>query len=173
MTTPLLGDPASMSALGASLRRTAGHLAADGEALAGAVTGATPGWPGPRSVRLRRRTSTTAEQTTAVASALDEVGRSLQTAATDLAAAIARLRELEDAAATMGLEVREGAVTRGWGITGVADAAAAREEDGRRHRLQEQVHQTITALGRHRARLAKDLARGQGLLARAADELRR
>ncbi|MDN5727078.1 MAG: 50S ribosomal protein L10, partial [Propionibacteriales bacterium] len=42
----------------------------------------------------------------------------LQTAATDLAAAISHLRELEDAATALGLEVREGAVTAGWGITG-------------------------------------------------------
>lgn len=173
MTTPLLGDPASMSALGASLRRTAVHLTADGEALAGAVAEAAPGWRGPRSVQLRRRSSAAAEQTTAVASTLDEVGRSLQSAAADLSAAIARLRELEDAAAAMGLEVREGAVTKGWGITGVADAAALRDEDDRRHRLQERVHQTVTALGRHRARLTKDLARAQDLLAHASDELRR
>lgn len=172
MTTPLLGDPASMSALGASLRRAAAHLGGDGEDLSSALAQASPGWRGPRSVQLRRRTSTAAEQTTAVASALDEVGRSLQAAATDLSTAIARLRELEDAAAALGLEVREGAVTKGWGITGLADAATLRDEDERRERLQERVHQTVTTLGRHRARLATDLARARELLARACDELR-
>ncbi len=173
MTTALLGDPASMSALGARLRRTAAHLATDGEALSSALAEASPGWRGPRSVQLRRRTSTATEQVVAVAAALDEVGRSLQTAATELSTAIARLRELETAAAALGLEVREGAVTRGWGITGVADPAAQRDADEGRDRLQERVHQTVTTLGRHRARLAKDLDRAQELLARAADELRR
>lgn len=173
MITPLLGDPASISALGASLRRTAVRLSADGEDLASALADATPGWRGPRSVQLRQRAATTAEQTNAVASALDEVGRSLQGAAADLSTAIASLRELEDAAAALGLEVREGAVTKGWGITGVADPAAVRVEDDRRERLQERVHQSVTTLGRHRARLTKDLARAHDLLARAGDELRR
>lgn len=172
MTTPLLGDPASMSALGARLRRTAAHLTTDGEDLSSALAEVSPGWRGPRSVQLRRRTSIATEQAGLVASALDEVGRSLQTAATDLSTAIARLRELEAAAAALGLEVREGAVTRGWGITGVADAATLRDADDRRDRLQERVHQTVTTLGRHRARLVKDFARAQDLLARAADELR-
>lgn len=173
MTTPLLGDPASMSALGATLRRTAVHLTADAEDLAGALSDASAGWRGPRSVQLRRRASTAAEQTATTASALDEVGRSLQATATDLSTAIARLRELEDAAAAMGLQVREGAVTKGWGITGLADPAAVRDEDERRHRLQKQVHQTVTTLGRHRARLATDLTRAQDVLAGVSDELRR
>lgn len=172
MTTPLLGDPASMSALGASLRRTAVRLGADGQALTTALADASPGWSGPRSVQVRRRAATVAEQTTAVADALDEVGRSLQSTATHLSAAIARLRELEDAAAAMGLEVREGAVTKGWGITGIADAVALRDEDERRARLQERIHQTVTVLGRHRARLASDLTRARDLMTRAGNDLR-
>lgn len=172
MSSPLLGDPASMSALGASLRRTAVLLAADGERLAAGLDRAAPGWRGPRSVELRRRTGVTAAQTRAIASALDDAGRSLQTAATDLAAAIAHLRELEGAAAAMGLEVREGAVTKGWGITGVADADALQDEDRQRTRLQERVHQAVTTLGRRRARLTDDLTRAAELLAQASVELR-
>lgn len=173
MTSPLLGDPASMSTLGASLRRAAVRLAADSEGLDAAITDASPGWRGPRGVALRRRTATTAAQTAAVASALDDVGRSLQTAATDLSTTVARLRELKDAAAVLGLEVRDGTVTKGWGITGVADAAMVRDEDERRARLQDRVHQTVTALGRHRARLTRDLDRASDLLTRATAELRR
>lgn len=173
MTTPLLGDPASMSALGASLRRTAVELAADGEALATATADAAPGWRGPRAISLRQRLDTTATQTSAIATALDDAGRSLQTAATDLASAIAHLRELEDVAAAIGLEVREGAVTKGWGITGVADAAAEQDEDRQRERLQERVHQAVTTLGRHRARLTGELTRATELLARATARLRR
>ena len=172
MSSPLLGDPASMSALGAALRRTALVLAADGERLAGGLEDAAPGWTGPRSVQLRRRAGTVATQTRSVASTLDQVGRSLQTAATELAEAVAHLRELEDAAAALGLEVREGMVTRGWGITGVADPAAVHDEDRQRERLQERVHLAVTTLGRRRARLAEELSRASDLLARSSADLR-
>lgn len=172
MSSPLLGDPASMSALGASLRRTAVLLAADGERLTTNLDDATPGWTGPRGTALRRRTGTVATQTRSVASTLDDVGRSLQAAATDLAVAVGHLRELEDAARALGLEVREGTVTKGWGITGVADPTALHDEDRQRERLQERVHQAVTTLGRRRARLAEDLTRAAELLAQSSAELR-
>ena len=172
MTTPLLGDPSSLSALGASLRRTAVLLTAQGQELTTRLEEADPGWRGPRALALRRRTSTAADQTLAIAAALDETGRSLQTAASDLADAIGHLRQLEDVAAALGLEVREGAVTKGWGSTGVADPGAVDEEDRQRQRLQERVHQTVTTLGRRRARLADDLGRASTLLREASAELR-
>lgn len=172
MSTPLLGDPASMSALGATLRRTAVRMAADGEQVAAHLEDASPGWRGPRALELRRRTETGAEQAAAIATALDDVGRALQTAATDLAAAISHLRELEDAATSLGLEVREGAVTKGWGITGIADAEALHDADRQRERLQERVHQAVTTLGRRRARLTDDLAHASELLVRASARLR-
>lgn len=173
MSTPLLGDPASMSALGASLRRLSVTLAADGERLSAGLADVSHGWRGPRALELRRRTSTAAGQAHTIATALDDAGRALQVAATDLAAAIAHLRELEDAAAALGLEVREGAVTRGWGIRGVADADALHDEDRQRRRLQERVHQAVTTLGRRRARLTDELTRTAGLLTRSAAQLRR
>lgn len=173
MTNALLGDPASMSALGASLRRTAVRLAEDAERLADASAQASPGWSGPRAAGLRRRVDTVTTHTDGVAAALDDVGRALQLAATDLATAIAQLRELEASASGLGLQVRDGSVTRGWGITGVADAGAVRAGDEQRQRLQVRVHQTVTTLGRQRARLAKDLDKASVLLTRAAAELRR
>lgn len=160
MSSPLLGDPASMSALGATLRRTALALAADGERLTSGLEAAAPGWTGPRSVHLRRRAGTVATQTRSVAATLDQVGRSLQTAATELA-------QVPD-----GLEVREGMVTRGWGITGVADPATVHDEDRQRERLQERVHLAVTTLGRRRARLADELSRASDLLARSSADLR-
>lgn len=172
MSTTLLGDPASMSALGAALRRHAVQLAADGERLSSGLDAASPGWRGPRATGTRRRASTVAAQTRTIAASLDEVGRALQEAATDLAATIAHLRELEDAASALGLEVREGAVTKGWGITGVADAAAVHDEDRCRQRLQERVHQAVTTLGRRRAHLGEELARAADLLAQSSAELR-
>lgn len=172
MTGPLLGDPGSMSALAASLRLTAVQLAADGERLAAALAEASPGWRGPRSVLLRRRLESTAAQARAMAAALDGAGRSLQAAATDLAASIAHLRALEEEARAAGLEVRDGTVSRGWGITGVADAGSAREAEVRRERLQERLHQAVTTLGRQRAVLARDLTHAEDLLSRSAGVLR-
>lgn len=172
MSTALLGDPASMSALGAALRRHAVQLAADGEGLAAALDDATPGWSGRRATEIRRRAGTASVQTRSIAGSLDEVGRALQAAATDLADAIGHLRELEDAATALGLEVREGAVTQRWGITGVAEAATVEDEDRRRRRLQERVHQAVTTLGRRRARLGDELVRASRLLAESSAALR-
>lgn len=173
MTSALLGDPASISALGASLRRIAVRLTADTAGVESAATDAGEGWRGPRAVHLRRRVDTATEQSRVVASVLDATGRTLQTAATDLSEAISRLREIEDAAAALGLEVREGSVTRGWGITGVADPATERGEHEQRERLQERLHQTVTALGQQRGRLARELARAEEVLHGAGTELRR
>lgn len=172
MTSPLLGDPSSMSALASTLRRTAVQLAADGEDLATALADASPGWRGPRSVLLRQRLESAATQASAIASALDEAGRSLQTAATELASSIAHLRELEEAAREAGLEVRAGTVSRGWGITGVADPGSVQEAERRRERLQERLHQAATTLGRRRAALARDLTHATDLLSRSAGLLR-
>lgn len=172
MTTPLLGDPASLSALAGSLRRTAVALAADGEDLTSALDEAAAGWSGPRAVQVRRRIETTATQTARIASALDEVGRSLQSAATDLAGAIAHLRELADIAAAAGLAVRDGTVTQGWGITGLAHAGAVHDEDRQRERLQERIHVAVTTLGRHRARSTADCVQATQLLCEASTTLR-
>ncbi len=173
MTTPLLGDPASVSALAGALRRTAVQLAADGERLTGALDDVAPGWSGSRSVQVRRRADVTAVQAVRMAAALDEAGRALQTAATDLAASIAHLRALEEAADAAGLEMRDGTVTKGWGITGVADAGAVHDENHARERLQERVHSAVTTLGRQRSRSAADCAHATQLLREAATALRR
>lgn len=168
MTTPLLGDPASLSALAGSLRRTAAQLAADADDLDSALADAARGCSSPRSMSLRRSVEAAASQTGRIAAALDEVGGSLQTAATDLAAAIAHLRELEEAARTAGLEVRDGSVTGGWGIAGLADAGAALDGDRLRERLQERIHGAVTTLGRQRARSTADCVRARRLLQEAS-----
>lgn len=172
MSHPLLGDPASLSALAATLRRTAVVLRADGEGLDHAREDATPGWTGPASVATRRRVATLGAAATTTATALDDCGRGLQLAATELSASIARLRALEEEATAAGLQVRDGTVGRSWGITGVADPSHETDGDLLRERLQERVHQTVTTMGRHRTRLAADCERARALLADAVTAMR-
>lgn len=172
MNHPLLGDPASMSALGATLRRTALQLLTDGERVDLALEDASPGWSGPTAVRTRRRVALLGSSTREVAAALDDCGRSLQDAATDLAASLARLRELEEEARAAGLEVRDGSVERAWGITGVADAGSEVDGDRLREGLQARVQQSVATLGRQRAGLVTACDRATGLLRRTAALLR-
>jgi len=60
----------------------------------------------------------------------------LQDHATDLADLVARARAIEEQAVGAGLEVRDGKVERAWGVTGPADAGAARARDDVRDTLQ-------------------------------------
>lgn len=172
MSHPLLGDPASLSALAATLRSRSVLLQADAERLRSTLTDAAPGWRGPTAIGHRRRAESLADATATTATAMDACGRALQSAATDLAAAVARLRALEDEAAAAGLEVRDGTVERGWGITGVADARSAGDAERLRASLQERVHQTVTTLGRQRTRLTSECARASELLRSASETLR-
>lgn len=172
MSHPLLGDPASMSALAATLRHTALQLRADGERLELSLEDASPGWSGPTAVVSRRRAAALVCAVGTIARALDDCGGSLQLAATGLADSIARLRALEEEAAAAGLAVRDGSVERSWGITGVADPSAAVDGDRLITGLQERVHQTVTSLGRHRTRLTADCESASRLLAETGAVLR-
>lgn len=168
----LLGDPASISALAATLRRTAVTLAADGERLHARLDDAATGWSGPRAVRTRARIDAVADAAGDTATTLDEAGRCLQAASAELAATIAELRRLEDEAAGSGLELRDGTVHPGWGISGVADPGSVRDGRRRREDLQAQVHAAASRLGRQRSRLTRDCERASTLLRRATASLR-
>lgn len=172
MTHPLLGDPASMSALASTLRRTAVRLRADVEDLERAAADAAPGWTGPTAVATRRRVDVLAGASAEVATALEDSGSRLQLAATELAASIARLRTLEEEARDAGLEVRDGTVGRPWGITGLADRRAEEDGDRMRQSLQERVHQTVTTMSRHRTRLSAECEQARHALTAASDALR-
>ncbi|MGO4243628.1 WXG100 family type VII secretion target, partial [Janibacter sp. RAF20_2_2] len=78
MNHPLLGDPASVSALGATLRRTALELTAHADRVRATLDDASPGWTGPRAVATRQRVDRVAASAAASAATLDECARSLQ-----------------------------------------------------------------------------------------------
>lgn len=172
MSHPLLGDPAALSALAATLRRTALQLSSDAETLREALEDCSPGWTGPAATSTRRRTAAVLATLEPVAAALDGCGRHLQQASTDLAAATADLRALEESAIAAGFEVRDGRLHQAWGITGVADRVAEADGDRRRDELQERLRQLLATMGRHRAALAAHCDEATRLLGRASSALR-
>ncbi len=73
----------------------------------------------------------------------------LQDHATDLADLVARARTIEERARAAGLEVRDGRVEVGWGVSGPADAHA----DIQRHETREVLQAELDlVLAQHRRR---------------------
>jgi hypothetical protein len=120
------GDPASLSACAGTARSVAERLAEHATGVRTASDALAEGWAGRTSAATRRRTAVLAEATEAAAAQLDLVGRVLQDHSTDLADLLARGRVVEERAHAAGLEVRDGRVEIGWGVTGAADAGADR-----------------------------------------------
>ena len=122
------GDPASLSACAAVARSVAEQLGgrATGVRTASGLLG--EGWTGRTSAATRRRAADLAAATDACAAQLDTLGRVLQDHATDLADLVARARAVEERARAAGLDVRDGRVEVGWGVSGTADAQHDRRE---------------------------------------------
>lgn len=118
------GDPASVSACAGTVRSVSQRLADHATGVRSASAALGEGWTGRASAVTRRRGADLAAATELTAAQLDRVGRVLQDHATDLADLVARARAIEERARAAGLEVREGRVEIGWGVTGPADADA-------------------------------------------------
>jgi uncharacterized protein YukE len=121
------GDPASLSACAGTVRAVAERLADQATGVRTASEHLAERWTGRTSASTRRRVADLADATGSTAAQLDQVGRVLQDHATDLADLVARARGIEERARAAGLEVRDGRVELGWGVTGPADASADRE----------------------------------------------
>lgn len=169
--TSLVGDPASVSALGATMRASAERLRQDAERVLATLEDAEPGWTGPTALGHRRQARAVGEALAATARCLDESGESLQRGASELAARIAELTRIEQEATERGLQVRDGMVSRGWGITGVADADRVSADDDARADLEARLHATASALGRQRARLASRCTQARQTLAVVKESL--
>ena len=144
------GDPASLSACAGTARSVAERLADHATGVRTASEALGEGWTGRTSAATRRRTADLAAATDATAGQLDRVGRVLQDHATDLADLVARARVLEERARGAGLEVREGRVEIGWGVTGAADAEADRSRAATRASLQAQLDLVLAQHQRRR-----------------------
>jgi hypothetical protein len=147
--TVVPGDPASLSACGRTSRAVAERLAARATGVRTASGLLGEGWTGRTSAGVRRRAAGLAEAVDATAGELDAVGRVLQDHATDLADLVARARLVEARAAAAGLEVRDGRVEIGWGVTGTADVGADRTRQEARDSLQADLD---LVLAQHRRR---------------------
>lgn len=143
------GDPASLSACAGTARSVAQRLGAHSTRVRTASDGLGEGWTGRTSTATRRRAALLAESAGAAAAQLDRLGRVLQDHATDLADLVARARTLEEQARASGLDVRDGRVEIGWGVTGTADAGADRAREETRTALQAELD---LVLAQHRRR---------------------
>jgi hypothetical protein len=144
------GDPASLSACAGTARSVAERLAGHATGVRTASDELGKGWVGRTSAATRRRTADLATATDAAAGQLDRVGRVLQDHATDLADLVARARALEERARAAGLEVRDGRVEIGWGVTGAADADADRSRAATRAALQAELDLVLAQHQRRR-----------------------
>lgn len=145
---PVLGDPASVAALAATLRRTAEDLQDALERLA-----AQP--PGSRrhASRLRRLHTDLG----AVAASLERTGGRLAEHAIDLADARGLAHRLRDRAQGLGLRVDGPVVSRPRGVHGVADEAAETERDAALSRLQQVLDAVLIDLEARRRALREDV----------------
>jgi len=143
------GDPASLSACARTARAVAARLTERGAGVSAASATLAEGWLGRGSATTRRRLDDLGAATTTTADELDRVGAVLQDHATDLADLVARARGIEERARAAGLEVRDGRVAIGWGVTGPADALADRSRDEVRTGLQAELD---LVLAQHRRR---------------------
>ena len=143
------GDPASLSACAAVARSVAEQLGgrATGVRTASGLLG--EGWTGRTSAATRRRAADLAVATEACAAQLDTLGRVLQDHATDLADLVARARAVEEKARAAGLDVRDGRVEVGWGVSGTADAQHDLAKQEAREVLQAELD---LVLAQHRRR---------------------
>ena len=144
------GDPASLSACAGTARSVAERLADHATDVRTASGALGEGWTGRTSAATRRRTTDLAAATDAAAGELDRVGRVLQDHATDLADLVARARVLAERARTAGLEMRDGRVELGWGVTGAADAEADRSRVATRAALQAELDLVLAQHQRRR-----------------------
>ena len=143
------GDPASLSACAGTARSVAERLGGCATGVRTASTRLGEGWPGRTSAVARHRGADLAAAAEGAGAQLDRVGRVLQDHATDLADLVARGRALEERARAAGLEVRDGRVEIGWGVTGTADVGADRARETTRTAVQAELD---LVLAQHRRR---------------------
>ena len=166
------GDPASLSACGRTVREVARRLEDDATGVRTAYREVGEEWTGRTSAAARRAGADLADAASAAGADLDRVGRVLQDQATDLADLVARARVLEERAAAAGLEVRDGRVVQGWGVTGAADPDAHRERERTRVALQADLDLVLAQHRRRRDWVLEVLRDSTTLLAEVSRRLR-
>lgn len=178
MSSPVNGDPASLSQTGGALRALASRLRAAGRRAHVAFDDTTGGARGGlgRPDRLvtaaRRQYDAVDAAAAAAAGELDRLGAALQAHATELAEALAHGRSIAARAQAAGLGVFDGIVQPSMGVSGVADARATQSREELRSRLQAELDQVNVLITRRRSTLATALDTSRDLLAAHASRLR-
>lgn len=170
------GDPASCSHLGGSLRRLAADLRGAGRRchdVFDSAFGDPSSHHGPVLRAARRRADVLDAATAAAARELDTVGTALQSHASELAEALAAVRDLSSRAERAGLQVRGPAVVPTWGVSGVADSAAWSAQQAAQATLQSELDRLLALLASRRQRLGSTLRASTEALARHAAAVRR
>ena len=173
MTDPVLGDPASCSQAGGTLRRLAAELRATSRPAHDALLPDEGPRPTRVEVAARRRLHTVDSAVAATTATLDRVGTALQSHATELAQAVAAGRQLTARAQALGLDVVDGTVVPAWGVTGVADGAAVVARDASAALLQAELDALRGVVAARGQRLSTVAADAQRTLASHAAVLRR
>lgn len=149
---PVLGDPASVSALAAVLRRAAGDVE---RALVGATQDGTD------SRRHAARLRALRGRGEAVTTSMERAGHLLAEHAADLADALGLARRIVERADSLGLRVDGTDVTRARGVRGLADAATEETRTVALARLQHVLDTVLLDLDTRRRELRSDLASEQ------------
>lgn len=165
---PVLGDPASLAALGSALQRAAADLGTLLRELEGEPRPHTSSGAG-RDTTSRLHTSRLRElraRGESVTTAMEIVGRRVSEHASEVADALALARRISERALASGLVVDGGTVTRPAGVRGVADAGAERDRGEAAARLQRVLDTVLLDLDTARRMLRRDLDEARARCAR-------
>lgn len=159
--TTVPGDPSSTSALGGALRGQSLHLASAVERLTEASRRAVRRGGADPTTRERELLLVTAEE-------LDRVGALLQSWATDVVEATARVREIATEAGRHDLHVAGHHVLEAAGPSRVDPARRLAD----RERLQQLLNRVTAQDARGRTRLQRELGASAAVLARTSERAR-
>lgn len=166
------GDPGSLSAGASTVGRLGTWLSADAEALRAAYQRVGTDWGGPRSLAVRKAGQGLADELSVAGREADTVARALQDHATDLAHLQGQLRAVTERAASVGLELREGAFVPAYGLTGEADPRAETAREQARIEVAAELERLVTLARRRRTELMRTLSQSQARLGQASERLR-
>lgn len=154
---PVLGDPASLAALGSALRRAATSLADSLSQVHEADVG---------SRRHAARIKALRRDAGLVIAALQRTGPRLSEHSSELADAIALARRVRDRAESVGLQVDGPVISASRGVRGVADAQTEQSRTEALVRLQRVLDAILLDLDSARRALREDLDGERGRLQR-------
>ncbi|KGN28832.1 hypothetical protein N798_16975 [Knoellia flava TL1] len=166
------GDPASLSALGASATRASRELAAACEASGTAYASLKDVWGTSTSVRVRKEGRRALDALTVGGRHTEAVGAALQSYAVELSALQARARAVLDEASAAGITVEAGRARLAWGVTGEADAATTRGRADTVAKVQAELDAVAAQHRRRRDRFLAEVAASTTELEALARSLR-